>query len=47
MMLDRTTGIVAFREKLPDGTIPWSSELSNTSNEVTIRHMGDKSCCAL
>ena len=46
MLYDPKAGVAAFREKNPDGTIPWCSQLANTLGEVTARHMGDNSCCA-
>ena len=45
MMRDRNIGVMAFREKLPDGRIPWPSELREDPDGVILHHMADNSCC--
>ncbi len=45
MLHDRKAGILAFREKLPDGRVPWPRELSDAPDRITVHHMADNSCC--
>jgi hypothetical protein len=45
MLHDPNAGIFAFRQKLPDGRVPWPSELSDASDTIIVRHMADNSCC--
>ena len=46
MMRDSRMGIYAFREKLPDGRVPWPSDMPNASGRVILRHSADNSCCS-
>jgi hypothetical protein len=45
MFHDPNAGLVAFREKTPDGCVPWPRELSDVPDSVIVRHMADGSCC--
>jgi hypothetical protein len=45
MMRDSNIGIFSFREKLPDGRVPWPSDMPDAPDRIVIRHMADSSCC--
>jgi hypothetical protein len=45
MLRDRDIDIFAFREKLPDGRVPWPSDLLDAPDRIILRHMADSSCC--
>ena len=45
MLHDPKLGFFAFREKTPDGGVPWPRDLSDTPDEVTVRHMTGNVCC--
>ncbi len=45
MLHDSRKGLYAFREKLPDGRVPWPNGMPDASGRVILRHMADNSCC--
>jgi hypothetical protein len=46
MMHDRRMGVYAFREKLPNGRVPWPSGVPHTASDmIIVHHRADKSCC--
>ncbi|GAN81869.1 hypothetical protein SAMN02746095_02239 [Acidocella aminolytica 101 = DSM 11237] len=42
---DPKAGVLAFRELLPDGRVPWPSELADSGGRVALRHRADNGCC--
>jgi hypothetical protein len=40
----REAGVMAFREKMPDGTPPWPHDVS-VPETVSLHHAADESCC--
>jgi len=45
MLQDRNADVMAFREKLSDGRVPWPSALRDAPDRVVLHHMADNSCC--
>jgi hypothetical protein len=42
---DPNAGVMAFRERIPDGRVPWPREIRATSDEIIVHHRADNSCC--
>ena len=44
VMQDPNVGLLAFRNTLPDGRIPWPGE-ATTPARIVVHHLPDESCC--
>jgi hypothetical protein len=45
MMQDRNVGVMAFRELLSGGRVPWPSDLPKQPDRILVYHLPDDSCC--